>query len=205
MSTSRRNFLRNSAVIAGLSVMSMPSLALAAEKKYPDAIRAIMTRRSVRAFTDEAVTDEQLTIILHAAMAAPSAYNEQPWEFIVVKDKNKIEAVSKLNKYASWAKNAPVGILTCVDNNKVKHQKGYGIIDVSIATQNILLAVHALGLGATWTGIYPNDEVVPKFVAEFNLPKNIIPLAYVPIGHPKSPLGGKDTFKQERIRYNTWA
>ncbi len=205
MTNSRRIFLRNSAIFTSLAVMGTPSIVQASDTKYPDAIEAIMTRRSVRAFTDKAVTDEQIETILRAAMAAPSAYNEQPWQFIVVKDKNKIEAAAKLNKYASWAKNAPVGILTCVDSSKIKHQQGYGIIDVSIATQNILLAVHALGLGATWTGIYPNEEVMPRFVQEFNLPENITPLAYVPIGYPKKPSGRKDTFDTKRIRYNTWA
>ena len=157
----------------------------------------------MRSFTDQPVTDAQIETILRAAMAAPSAYNEQPWEFIVVRDKNKIEAASKINKYASWAGNVSVGILTCVDNEKVKHQKGYGIIDVSIATQNILLAVHALGLGASWTGIYPNESLLPLFSEEFKLPENIIPLAYVPIGYPKKPLSRKDAYKPERIRYNT--
>ncbi len=204
MSISRRNFLRGASIAAGIAAVSSPSLLLANEQKKLEAIEAIMTRRSIRSFTDQPVSDEQIDTILRAAMAAPSAYNEQPWEFIVVNDKAKIEAVSKINRYGSFMKNAPVAILTCVDNEKVKHQKGYGIIDVSIATQNILLAVHALGLGATWTGVYPNERLVPMFKKEFNLPENIIPLAFVPIGYPKSTPKQKNHYKAERIRYNSW-
>ncbi len=204
MSISRRNFLRGSALAAGVAALSAPSMVLANTPQNTEAIKNLMTRRSVRAFTDQAVTEQQLDIILRAAMAAPSAYNEQPWEFIIVDDKAKLEAISKINKYATYAKHAPLGILTCVDTNKIKHQQGYGIIDVSIATQNILLAVHALGLGATWTGIYPNEELIPPFIKEFNLPENIIPLAFVPIGYPKNTPKHKDHFKPERIRKNTW-
>ncbi len=210
MSLSRRNFLQGSALAAsavvGVAALASPAKVFASEQKEMGAINAIMTRRSIRSFTDKPVTDAQIETIMRAAMAAPSAYNEQPWEFIVVDDKAKLEAISKINKYALFAKNAPIGILTCVDYNKVKHQdqRDYGIIDVSIATQNILLAVHALGLGATWTGIYPNKALVAPFAKEFNLPEHIIPLAFVPIGYPKSIPKQKDHFKPERIRKNDW-
>ncbi len=206
MSISRRNFLQGSALVAGVAAFTAPAKVFANEQKEIGAIEAIMTRRSIRGFTDKPVTEEQMETILRAAMAAPSAYNEQPWEFIVVDDKAKLAAVSKMNKYATFAKNAPVGILTCIDFNKVRHQdqRDYGIIDVSIATQNILLAVHALGLGATWTGIYPNKALVEPFMKEFNLPENIIPLAFVPIGYPQATPKQKNHFKPERIRKNTW-
>ncbi len=88
---------------------------------------------------------------------------------------------------------------------KIKHQKNYGVIDVSIATTNILLTAHALGLGATWTGIYPNERLVPLFKEEFKLPENITPLAFVPIGYPKTQPKTKDEYKVERIRYNNWS
>ncbi len=204
MSISRRNFLRGASIAAGVATVSAPSLLFANEQKKLETIEAIMTRRSIRSFTDQQVSAEQIDIILRAAMAAPSAYNEQPWEFIVVNDKEKILALSKINKYGSFMKSAPMGILTCVDNDKVKHQKGYGIIDVSIATQNILLAAHALGLGAIWTGVYPNERIQPLVVKEFGLPENIIPLAFVPIGYPKAIPKQKNHYKAERIRYNTW-
>ncbi len=206
MSLSRRNFLQGSALVAGVATLAAPAKVFASEQKEMGAIKAIMTRRSIRGFTEQLVTDAQLETIMRAAMAAPSAYNEQPWEFIIVDDRAKLEAISKINKYALFAKNAPLGILTCVDFNKVRHQdqRDYGIIDVSIATQNILLAVHALGLGATWTGIYPNKDLIAPYVKEFNLPENITPLAFVPIGYPKAIPNQKDHFKPERIRKNTW-
>ncbi len=201
---SRRNFIKNSVMLAGASILSAPTIALASTKSKMEAIEAIMTRRSVRAFTEQQVTAEQIEIIMRAAMAAPSAYNEQPWEFIIVNEKSKLESIAKIRNTA-WIKSASIGILTCVDDLKIKRQKGYGVIDVSIATTNILLAVHALGLGATWTGVYPNENLVPQFKKEFNLPENITPLAFLPIGYPKTQPKQKDEYKTERIHYNNWS
>ncbi len=203
MQQSRRNFMQLGAILAASSVM-IPSVGQAANKDQMGALEALMTRRSVRAYTDKPITDEQVNTILKADMQSHIAYNEQPWEFIVVRNKETLTNVSNINKYARMAKNAPLGILTCINKERIKHQEGYGAIDVSNATMSILLAAHAMGIGSVWTGVYPNEELVGPFRKEFNLPESIIPLAFVLLGYPKSTPAQKDHFKPERIKQEKW-
>ncbi len=209
MNLSRRNFVTFGSLAAATLALS-PTKALSAADQASNApmgaLDAIMTRRSVRAYTEEPVSDAHVDTILKAAMQAPSAYNEQPWEFIVVRNKETMQKVAEINKYALPAKKAPIGILTCINEDLIKHQdqKNYGIIDVSNATMNILLAAHALGLGAVWTGIYPNKELIGPMKDLFKLPKNITPLAFVVMGHVKYPPKHKDHYKPERIRQEIW-
>ncbi len=205
MNLSRRNFVTLSGLAAATFAMS-PALAVAQETSTMNVIDALMTRRSVRAYTDAPVTDAQVDTILKAAMQAPSAYNEQPWEFIVVRNKETLGKIADINKYALAARTAPMGILTCINADLIKHpdQKEYAIMDVSNATMSILLAAHGLGLSTVWTGIYPNAELVPPMKKLFNLPENITPMAFVVIGHAKHAPKHKDHYKPERIRQETW-
>ncbi len=205
MNTSRRTFMTLGGIAAATMALN-PQAALSNEKAPMGALDALMTRRSVRSYTEEPVTDAQVQTILKAAMQAPSAYNEQPWDFVVVRNKETLQKISEINKYALPAKNAPMGILTCINADYIKHkdQSDYGIIDVSNATMSILLATHALGLGAVWTGIYPNKELIGPMKELFKLPENITPLAFVVIGHVKHTPKHKDHFKADRIRQETW-
>ncbi len=161
-----------------------------------DLIEVINTRRSIRKFEDKKVTDELVQKILAAAMNAPSAGNEQPWQFIVITDRSILEKISKIRPFT-------LGILVCGDLTLEKYQ-GLWMIDCSAATENILLAVHSLGLGAVWTGIYPMQDRIEKYRKLLNIPVNVIPLAFIPIGYPaqKPPL--QDRFKKDRIHYNKW-
>lgn len=164
---------------------------------------AIMNRRSIRKFTEESVTDKQVSRILEAAMMAPSAGNAQPWQFIVVRDKKIQTGVSKINKYASFASKAPVGILVCGDLSLEKFP-GYWVQDCSAATQNILLAAQDLGLGSVWTGIYPMEDRIAGFKTLFNLPDPVIPLGYIVIGHPDQHLTTASRYNTARIHRDTW-
>ncbi len=205
MNASRRTFMALGS-LAAASLALKPSLVLAQEKSNMNVIDALMTRRSVRAYTEAPVTDAQVDTILKAAMQAPSAYNEQPWEFIVVRKRETLDKIADINKYALAARTAPMGILTCINADLIKHpdQKEYAIMDVSNATMSILLAAHGLGLGTVWTGIYPNQELVPPMKELFNLPENITPMAFVVMGHVKHPPKHKDHYKAERIRQEKW-
>ncbi|MCG8529052.1 MAG: nitroreductase family protein [Desulfovibrionales bacterium] len=168
-----------------------------------DAMTAIHTRRSVRKFTAEDVTDEQVRTLLAAAMAAPSAGNEQPWEFVVVRDRETLGQVKKISKYAGYAAKSPVSILVCANLDYDKYD-GYWIEDVSAATQNILLAAHANGLGAVWTGCYPDKERIKGFRKLFKLPSKVVPVALVVLGHPAKTPAPKNRFKEDRIHQNEW-
>jgi nitroreductase len=168
-----------------------------------DAMTAIHTRRSIRAFTEDPVSDEDARELLRAAMSAPSAGNEQPWEFVLIRDKATLGQVGAINKYAGFARNAPLAIMTCVNTEREKFP-GNGVLDVSNCTQNMLLAAHALGLGAVWTGVYPEQDRMQAFKKLLKLPDPVIPLALVVIGRPKGSVAPENRFKEERIHQETW-
>ena len=167
------------------------------------AIENIMTRTSIRQYKDQPVEDEKIDIMLKAAMAAPTAVNLQPWHFIVITDKETIGVLS-----GRKPTNAPLLIAVCGDTDKTTMPDGNGklpdfwIQDVSAATENLLLAAHALGLGAVWTGVYPVMERTAEVANVLNCPKNIVPLALVRVGYPDEAPAPKDKFKQENISYN---
>ncbi len=166
------------------------------------AIENIMTRTSIRIYKDQPVEQEKIDIMLKAAMAAPTAVNLQPWHFIVITDKKTIGLLS-----GRQPTNAPLLIAVCGDTDKTTMPDGQGklpdfwIQDVSAATENLLLAAHALGLGAVWTGVYPIMERTAEVANVLNCPTNIVPLAVVRIGYPDEAPEPKNKFKEENISY----
>ncbi len=200
----RRNFLKTSTLVAATGALSLQATPVLASTENTMSVKeAIFTRRSVRSYTEEAVSQEHIDMLIKAAMQAPSAGNNQPWEFLVVTDKAKLEEITQVKKAVSMAKKAPLGILTCI-NRDYEKLKGFGVQSVCCATQNILLMAHSLGLGAVWTSVYPNEEFVAGYRKVFSLPENIIPVAFVVIGHPKKQPAARDYFKPERVHINTW-
>ncbi|WP_147820632.1 nitroreductase family protein [Salidesulfovibrio onnuriiensis] len=168
-----------------------------------DIFEALHNRRSIRKFEDKSVSDEDLKAILEATMMAPSAGNAQPWQFVVVTDREKLEAVTKINQYAQMAPKAPVSILVCGDLSLEKYA-GYWVQDCSAAIQNMLLAACGKGLGTVWTGIYPMEDRVAGFRELFKLPENVVPLGLIVLGHPAQTPKSESRYRQERIHYNEW-
>ena len=168
-----------------------------------DTLEAIRTRRSIRRYKAQAIREAELRTIVAAGMSAPSAGNEQPWHFIVIKDRRLLEAIPRLNPYAAMARDASVAILVCGDL-RLERFKGFWVQDCAAATQNMLLAAHALGLGAVWTGIYPLPDRVEGFKKLFNLPEDVIPFALIPLGYPDQAYRSEDRFKPERIHEEVW-
>ncbi len=170
------------------------------------AIENIMMRTSIRAYEDRQVEDEKVEALLRAAMAAPTAGNKQPWKFVVVKDRQKLKAISEHYKAMSMAENAPLAIVVCGDMNLTfpGEGAGYWVQDASAATQNLLLAAHAMGLGAVWCGVYPVQERVNYVQALLDLPEDIMPLNVVPVGYPAEDPAPKDKWNPDNVRYDTW-
>ncbi|WP_018124789.1 nitroreductase family protein [Desulfovibrio oxyclinae] len=168
-----------------------------------DVFEAIMNRRSIRKFTDAPISDETMHDVLEAGMMAPSAGNAQPWQFVIVDDPEKLAACKELNPYAAMAVKAPAGILVCGDTSLEKFP-GFWAQDCSAAIQNILLAIHAKGLGAVWTGIYPVEERVAGFQKEFGLPENVVPLALIVMGEPAQQPTAESRYRQDRVHRNGW-
>jgi nitroreductase len=164
-------------------------------------IENILNRKSVRKYSDKKVEQEKIDEILKCAMAAPSAMNKQPWELLVVTDKEKLEKIAEIAPNASYAKNSQITIIVCGDkfvSDKFWEQ------DCCAVTENILLAVEALGLGAVWCAVYPLDEKVLAVKNLFNLPENIIPLNIIPIGYPFSKEEPKQKYNAKKIHNNNW-
>ncbi len=169
-----------------------------------DAIEAIMTRRSIRKYAAQPVSDEVVEKLLRAGMAGPSAANEQPWHFVVVKDRSLLDQVPSFHPFSHMLKEAALAILICEDP-RLEVIKGRGMLDCSAATENILLAAHALGLGAVWLGIYPVKERMNGMRKLLQIPSKIVPVALVSIGYPNENLRKEDRFKPERVHHNRWA
>lgn len=168
-----------------------------------DAMTAILTRRSVRQFTKRLVPDDVIQNILKAATSAPSAGNQQPWHFIVITERSILDQIPNVHPYSKMLKQAPVAILTCGAMALEKH-KGFWVQDCSAATQNILLAARALGLGAVWLGVYPREDRVIGLRQLLGIPENVIPLALVAIGYTDVSQEAVDRFEVERIHRNKW-
>jgi nitroreductase len=163
----------------------------------------ILKRRSIRKFTSQDVGADEIKKILAAGMAAPSAGNEQPWQFIVVKDVQGRKKVSECGPYARSAADAPVAIVVCGDMSLEKHQ-GYWVQDCSAAVENMLLEVTSQGLGAVWLGVFPRQDRVSYLQKYFHLPENIVPFAVIPVGYPAQNLPPADRYNESRVHYERW-
>ncbi len=167
-----------------------------------DAMEAIFTRRSIRKYTKQPVSDEVLKELLAAAMCAPSAGNRQPWHFIVINDHKVIDEIPKYHRYAQMLGEAAVAIVVCCD--VTLERSGLGFEDCSAATQNILLAAHAMGLGAVWLGISVPGEQADPTQKLLNIPENIKPVSIISIGYPAEEKPCQDRYQAARVHYNRW-
>ena len=170
------------------------------------AITNIMTRVSVREFTGEKISEAQIDTLLRAAMAAPSAINKQPWAFIVVTDEEVLAQLGEALPYSRCSNKPAVAIIPCGDLSKAieGEMANFWINDVSAATENLLLAAHAMGLGAVWTGLHPDMNRAKMVQEMLGLPEHIIPLCVVPVGVPAEQPAVKDKYSLDNIHYNKW-
>lgn len=162
---------------------------------------ALHSRRSIRAYTNESLSHDELKKLIDAAMIAPSAGNARPWQFIVIDDRALLAKIPLLNQYAGMAPAAAAGILVCGDLGREKYP-GFWVQDCSAAIQNLLLAATALGIGSVWTGIYPVEERVRGFSELFALPQTIVPLAFIALGRPKKDPETLNRYEPERVHHN---
>jgi len=166
-------------------------------------IQAILERRSIRSYGPEPVEKSKIDILLKSAMYAPSARNEQPWHFIVIDDRDLLERLEAAHPYASMLPGASHAILVCGDQ-ELELSMNYWPVDCSNATQNLLLAAHAIGLGAVWLGVYPRQERQDAIRDIFKLPGHVHPFSLVSIGYPAEKKDIPERFREDRIRWNQW-
>ena len=167
-------------------------------------LEAIATRTSVRSYTNQAVEPEKIEKMLRAGMAAPSAVNKQPWHFVVVTDRAQLDALAGANPHAKMLESAPLAIVVCgnMDKTLEGNAEGFWIQDCSAATENILLAAHAMGLGAVWTGLYPGIERCFAVSEVIGTPEYIVPLSMIVIGYPDGENTPKDKWNTDNISYD---
>ena len=169
-----------------------------------EALNCIMTRTSIRQYQDRPVEQEKVEQLLRAAMAAPTAVNKQPWHFYVLNTKEAINRLADASQRGGdMVRSAALVVVVCGDMDKALEGKAreYWIQDTSAATENLLLAAHALGLGAVWTGVYPMKERVEMTTKVLNLPENLVPLCTILIGYPAESPTPKDKWKPENVTY----
>lgn len=168
-----------------------------------EAIDCLLNRRSIRKFTGAPVSQEMLNRLLEAGMYAPSARNYQPWHFVLITEKHLREKVCDFHPYASMLPEAAAGILVCGDLEKEPNE-AYINQNCAAATQNILLAAYALGLGAVWLGVYPREARIEGARNLFGLPPHILPVSLIALGFPAEEKERPLRFKAERIHLNHW-
>ena len=160
----------------------------------------IAERKSVRKYLNKSVEEDKIDAMVKAGMAAPSGMDRRPWEFVVVTDREALDSMAAKLPYAKMLTNAPLAIVVCGDTTR----SSYWYLDCSAATQNVLLAAEALGLGAVWTAAYPYEERIDVVRQNTGLPENIVPLCVIPIGYPDGPQKAKDKFDLQRVHRNKY-
>mgnify|MGYP001374311174 CR=1 FL=1 len=167
-------------------------------------LEGIFSRRSIRRYRHRDIREEDLRLILQAAMQAPSAVNKQPWHFLLVRDPRTLHRITEVHPHARMLDEAACGILVLGDTKR-EHGPGYWAVDCGAATQNILLAAHGLGYGAVWLGIHPREERRRAFRDLFELPEHIQPFAMVSVGRPGETKGREDRYNTDRIHLEKWS
>ena len=169
-----------------------------------DTLNTIFHRRSIRRYKAQAVETEKITQLLQAAMAAPTACNSQPWEFVVVTEPEPLETL-KARLYAGHY-NAPAAIVVCgnqeIANNSTA--RFYWVQDCSAAAENILIAATGLGLGSVWIGVYPLPSVIKPVSEVLNLPENVIPLCVIYVGYADEEKAARTQYDEHRVYWQQY-
>jgi nitroreductase len=168
-----------------------------------DGIEAIMTRRSIRNYTPEPVSEQHIETILRAAMAAPSAGNQQSWRFVVVTDAARREQLAEATPYSGMVARAPLAFVVCGDTRAEKHS-GYWVQDCSAAVENALVAINALGLGAVWIGVHPIVERSDNVRRICGVPDGIVPFGMIAVGHPAETKPPSERYEPAYVHREVW-
>jgi len=167
-----------------------------------DVFEALHTRRSVRRFTAEPVDAAAVEVLLRAAMAAPSAANQQAWHFAVVDQRELLDQIPTFHPYCGFLHEAPLAVVVCGDLARERFDGLFWVQDCSAATQNLLIAAHALGLGGCWLAVYPLEERIAGVRRLLNLPAHLVPLNVIALGHPAQPATAVDRYDSSRVSWN---
>lgn len=168
-----------------------------------DTIEALLTRRSVRKFTGECISEDDLQTILRTGFYAPSATNRQPWHFVVIRDPDTLKKIPEFQPFSKMIVQAGCCMVVCGDKSS-EILTGFLVEDCSAAMQNMLLAAHALGLGAVWCGLYPVPVFTKPISKLLGLPGNIIPVGMMAIGHKAENRMIQERYDPKKVHLEKW-
>lgn len=195
----------NRIIIIAFAVLTVSCAAESdAVSETNETLRTIHSRKSVRSFSPKTVDRDILIEIIKAGMAAPSAVDRRPWEFIIVEDRATLNKMAEGLPFAKMLKESPAAIVVCGNMDRDMGGSSYWYFDCSAATQNILLATEALGLGAVWTAVYPVEKRMNIVKEAVNLPDHIGALCVIPIGYPRGKEKPKDKYDAAKIHIEKW-
>ena len=199
-----KRLFKNLALL-GVTLMALSACCNGGGNTADAVLENIHSRKSVRQYTAEPVSQEDIETLLRAAMAAPTAVNFQPWRFVVLNEREQLDALAEHLPYAKMITQAPLAIVVCGETLWMGgNENPFWAQDCSAATQNLLLAAEAIGLGAVWTAAYPDTDRCKAISDALGLPSTVQPLCVIPIGHPAGEDQPKDKWKPENIHYGRW-
>jgi nitroreductase len=168
-------------------------------------LESIFTRRSVRSYSRQDVGDDLVRDLLEAAMAAPSAVARDPWRFVVIRDHSVLVSIAEGLPNGKMLPDASVGIAVCGELAAAhRSQLSYLLQDCSAATENILLAASALGLGACWLGVHPREDRIRHVSRVLDLPEGILPVAVIAIGWPAEAPPARTRYSEAYVHHDRW-
>ena len=163
----------------------------------------ILSRRSIRRYQNRPVEEALVEYCLRSAMAAPSAHNQQPWAFVVIDDRELLDAIPGFHPYSRMLYEAPMAILVCGDERELK-SADFWPQDCAAAVENILLAACSRGLGSVWMGVYPKEPIMQGFRRLLNMPGYLVPFALVALGYGAEEKEPSERYDPGRVRRNAW-
>ena len=168
-----------------------------------DIMEALITRRSIRKFSDRAIDDSHIREMIRAACYAPSAVDKRPWEFVVIRERASLERITHIHPHAKMLLQASCAILLCAVPDRA-HTPDYAPIDLSAATENLLLAAHGLGLGGCWLGVYPRPERMAALRELLSIPVGIVPFSLIALGYPAEHKEAPERYSEKLVHQETW-
>jgi nitroreductase len=170
-----------------------------------DQFQFLLGRRSIRVYAPGDISETAITQLLQAAMAAPSAVARDPWRFVVIRKPETLAAIAAALPNGGMLATAPLGIVVCGDLDAAHdRQLSYLLQDCSAAIENLLLCVHALGLGACWLGVHPREDRIRKLREILSLPASVIPVAGIAIGRPGEEKAPRTRFNRDYVHWEKW-
>ena len=166
-------------------------------------IETILTRRSIRKYTEEKISEEVVEKLLACAFAAPSAMNRRPFHVVVVDDQEMLKQISEAGMYTKMIANAPMCMVVCGDHKRQPFKEML-MNDCSAMIENILLAAHSLGLGAVWCGVMPRMGLHKKLSALLDLPMTVEPMGIVSLGYPAETKETGNRLEWDKVHRNKW-